>query len=298
VDNDCDPLSAEGSEDPLNGSVCDGNDTDLCNEGTYSCNGGDLICSDTTSSTYDECNGLDDDCDPASDDGDEDPFLGADCDGPDSDFCDEGIYSCEGGTLSCSDETGDDVEVCDGEDNDCDGTTDEGCCYDHVTDGSVELGPGSGAWDEFSTNFPSPICDVGSCGGTGGGTGPHTGSYWIWFGGIEGVYELATMSQVVNIPQGTASLGFYLEIPACASSGTDVFEVSLDGDLLFITDNFDPACEGIGYLYHPLDVSAYADGTDHDLQFLVETFGGPTSPPGEGVTSFMVDDIDLEVCIE
>jgi hypothetical protein len=48
VDNDCDPASADGSEDPLNGTACDGPDSDLCVEGTYSCAAGSLTCSDST----------------------------------------------------------------------------------------------------------------------------------------------------------------------------------------------------------------------------------------------------------
>ena len=71
------------------------------------------------------CDGLDNDCDPASTDGSEDPQVGMPCDGPDSDLCQEGTYGCAGGSLTCSDTTGDDLEVCDDfTDNDCDGNTD------------------------------------------------------------------------------------------------------------------------------------------------------------------------------
>jgi hypothetical protein len=68
------------------------------------------------------CNGVDDDCDPDTDDGVDEPWMGTLCDGPDSDFCREGAHFCQGGLQACSDQTGNDVEVCDGLDNDCDGT--------------------------------------------------------------------------------------------------------------------------------------------------------------------------------
>lgn len=73
------------------------------------------------------CNGADDDCDPSTPDGSDDPMVGVSCDGPDDDLCAEGTWSCTGGALVCSDETGSTPETCDGEvDEDCDGEVDEG----------------------------------------------------------------------------------------------------------------------------------------------------------------------------
>jgi len=67
------------------------------------------------------CNGVDDDCNGNTADGAHEAWIGASCDGGDTDFCEEGTYSCEGAAQVCSDETDDTVEVCDGLDNDCDG---------------------------------------------------------------------------------------------------------------------------------------------------------------------------------
>ncbi|MBI5486991.1 MAG: DUF4215 domain-containing protein [Deltaproteobacteria bacterium] len=156
LDDDCDPASADGSEDPLTGAACDGADTDLCLEGTNACTGGAEVCSDTTPSTVDLCNGLDDDCDPASADGSEDPAAGGPCDGPDLDFCLEGIGTCVSPVLQCSDHTTDNLEACNGLDDDCDTLTDEDFNRDNnplCTDGFWDLGMLNGdAGAQFATD--------------------------------------------------------------------------------------------------------------------------------------------------
>ena len=91
------------------------------------------------------CDGADNDCNPATADGAHEPWLGDACDGPDADLCNEGTYSCSGGSQSCSDTTGDDLEVCDGADNDCDGATDEFTVTLTLDDTLAFGNPGPGA---------------------------------------------------------------------------------------------------------------------------------------------------------
>ena len=70
------------------------------------------------------CDGLDDDCDGYTD---EDFGVGTGCDGDDADACANGALACaaDGVSTVCV-ETGEPAaELCDGEDNDCDGQTDE-----------------------------------------------------------------------------------------------------------------------------------------------------------------------------
>jgi len=124
LDDDCDGTPDEGN--PGGGASCDGADTDLCEEGTTSCSGGALVCSDNTSDDLDLCDGTNEDCDDASADGSEDPQNGVACDGADSDLCPEGNYSCSGGALVCSDATGDDLDICNNTDDDCDGASADG----------------------------------------------------------------------------------------------------------------------------------------------------------------------------
>ena len=105
----------------------------------------EFVCTPSSGSctpTTEVCDGIDNDCNPATADGSQDPQLGTPCDGPDTDLCKEGTYSCSAGALTCSDNTGGNPEICNGIDDDCDGQVNEegsqGCItyyYDADGDG-------------------------------------------------------------------------------------------------------------------------------------------------------------------
>ncbi len=122
IDNDCDGTTDE--DFPI-GMACDGPDADLCNEGVIMCDGqGGTLCTDATGDNVETCNVMDDDCDGNIDEGFD---VGSPCDGPDGDLCKEGVIACDtSGAAVCTDKTGDTLESCNGADDDCDGTTDEG----------------------------------------------------------------------------------------------------------------------------------------------------------------------------
>ena len=126
ADNDCNPLTVDGSQDPQLNTLCDGDDADLCNEGTKLCAGGSLTCTDSNNVNVEICDGVDNDCNPGTADGSQDPQLNAACDGADADNCEEGTKVCTGGSLSCNDPNDANVEVCDGADNDCNPLTVDG----------------------------------------------------------------------------------------------------------------------------------------------------------------------------
>ena len=74
------------------------------------------------------CDGVDNDCDGATD---EDFPTGAAC-GSSTGTCTAGTLSCQNGVESCSGAQGPTAEVCDGQDNNCDGNIDEG--FDKLND--------------------------------------------------------------------------------------------------------------------------------------------------------------------
>jgi hypothetical protein len=68
IDDDCDPTTADGADDPRLQRACDGPDADRCREGRLVCDGGRLRCTDETDDSREECNAVDDDCNGYIDD--------------------------------------------------------------------------------------------------------------------------------------------------------------------------------------------------------------------------------------
>ena len=212
------------------------------------------------------------------------------------------VYSCqdEGGGLQCGNSVLDPGEQCD------DGNTSngDGCsntcqvesgwtCTDPVPGGNVvadpsfEAGSPNPSWTEASSNFGTPLCTVADC-GNGTGTGPHTGAWWSWFGGIA-AYEAGSVSQSVTMPSGgSASLSFWVEQTVCSGASADYLEVNMDGTQLWSTNGAAPECGTLGYRQVTVDVGAYANGAAHTLEFNSEIFG-----TGGALSNFFLDDVEI-----
>ena len=119
-DDDCDSSIDEGFDV---GTVCDSADDDLCANGVVACDGaGAAVCEETVNHV-ETCDGDDDDCDSSIDEGFD---VGTPCDGPDKDLCTTGTIICTASGGAECEELTTIVEVCDGDDDDCDAEIDEG----------------------------------------------------------------------------------------------------------------------------------------------------------------------------
>ena len=120
LDNDCD---GNVDEDVDAAGPCDTGEPGICGDGNLVCDNGGFVCDPEVLPAFEVCDGLDNDCDGAVDEG-----IGADgvvCATGQPGRCAEGVGVCFGGEVQCSPANDPIEEVCNGEDDDCDGRVDE-----------------------------------------------------------------------------------------------------------------------------------------------------------------------------
>jgi hypothetical protein len=131
VDDNCDGTVDEGcscvagSTQSCYSGPANTNGVGLCHGGTQTCsNGAWGACAGEVKPKSELCNGKDDDCDGSADEGN--PQQGQACDTGKLGVCKTGSATCSGGNLGCNQTVQPSAETCDGQDNDCDGTVDDG----------------------------------------------------------------------------------------------------------------------------------------------------------------------------
>jgi len=153
-----------------------------------------------------------------------------------------------------------------------------------LLDGGFEAATGNPAnspyWAEADSLAGSPLCILSSC----GGTSPHLGSGWAWFGGFADAGHTGGLAQVVTIPVGTRSLTYWYQNLTVSDPFDAQLVVRVDGAT--VNTQTEATVADTAYARQFANVSAYADGASHVLSF------GYTNG-GAGVNNMLVDDVGL-----
>jgi hypothetical protein len=207
--------------------------------------------------TVETCDGLDEDCDGEADDG-----LGVLHCGVG--VCEHDQLACDGGVASaCDPLEGASHEICDGLDNDCDGSTDPGCDADHDGYCSAALQcTGVGAVCRFGCGD----CDDAD-------PGRHPGAMEK----CNGVDD-----DCDGAPDGPASLGCSLRFP---DGDADGYGTAVGGACLCAADAAHPVsaggdCDDLDQAVHP-QAAEQCNGRDDDCDGLTDE-GFPDSD-GDGL---------------
>jgi len=154
-----------------------------------------------------------------------------------------------------------------------------------ILDPGFELYNPNPYWEDYSQEFGITMCTVADC-STGMGTGPKSGTVWVWFGGSE-VGDVGYVYQGVTIPGGKATFSFWVEQITCGTGGASNYvKLMVDSTEVWRTDGTDPACGVLGYRQIKLDLSPFANGSAHVIRFDSTTIG-------QG--NFFLDDLSLTV---
>ena len=237
LDDDCDKAVDEGN--PGGGGICSTGLFGVCAVGTDLCQGGQIICSQNVQSSSEKCNNLDDDCDNSVDEGD--PEGGVPCVTGLFGVCSPGTKHCSGGQLNCVANASPSSETCNGLDDDCDNSTDEGnpggggSCNtglfgvcgpgtENCSGGQIVCTANQQSSPEQCNNLDDDCDNSVDEGNPGGGNSCNTN--------LQGVCAAGTM----NCVSGS------LQCQQNVSSSPENCSDNLDNDCDGLTDSNDPDC--------------------------------------------------------
>ena len=122
-------------------------------------------------------------------------------------------------------------------------------------------------WVESDSVYGTPLCNGSWC-GYWTDAHPYNGSAWAWFGAAQEPVHTASLSQTVTFPTGGATLRFYFWIGYAqpGSNASDAFFAKIDGVTVF-TANATQIGTYSNYTLISIDVSAFANGAPHTIQF-------------------------------
>ena len=154
-----------------------------------------------------------------------------------------------------------------------------------LADSSFEAsGAGGTAWTSTSAAFGTSLCDATSCGTCGGPCVPHTGAWYVWFGGTTSA-EIGTAAQTFNATTaGTGTLFFWLKVPMKGTAG-DTLSMLLDG----VAQSKIATIDSIGtYINISVNMGQITMGT-HLLTFRFEKQASASS------VNVLIDDVRLNI---
>lgn len=171
--------------------------------------------------------------------------------------------------------------------------------FNLVRDAGLETSglAGGGDWTSTSTNFGHVFCAQGRC-SDNPTVNAFDGEWWGWFGGIDpsatggAVFpEVGTLQQSLVIPSGANTLSFQVRFPWCGGAASDFLALRIDGNEVWRADATNTALCGGGYTAQSVDISAFANGSSHTLEFHGEQAGQGT------LSAFFVDKVTIQAPI-
>lgn len=155
---------------------------------------------------------------------------------------------------------------------------------DLIVDGSFENWPPT--WNSTTSSGTTPFCSDVGCGAPA-----HTGSRFVYLGGI-GITNDMSVSQTVTIPAGATSavLTYYLQLSG-ADDGSGEFRLWIDSNPLVSYTEADLASFP-DYVAQNVDLSFFADGQPHTIRFVGTEVDGTSTNAYFGA---LLDDVSLVV---